>query len=111
MVYFIKAFIQHYLPLRFSHYVLVEPTSWNGMKHNFVYVHPKLFRQLREEKAPKECRRYHNAWEYYFLGWGLCDISLEALLAQLANYWREDDWTFSGDGMIPLYLSYLFMED
>jgi len=108
MTYYIKALVQHCLPLRFINRVIPEPSSWNGMKYTFVYVHPKLMRELHDQPAPENCSRFHNAWEYYFIGWGFCDISLEALIIYLANHVREDDWTFSGDGIIPLYLSHLF---
>jgi len=96
-MYYVKALVQHILPLRFINHVIPEPKSWNGIKYNFVYVKPKLVRELHELPAPEERLRYHNAYEYYFLGFGLVYLPLEAVLHYLTDSYREGDWTFQGD--------------
>jgi len=89
------------LPLSFINDVIPDPGSWNGLCHNYVYVKPKLFRKLHELQAPEKLARYHNAWEYYFIGCGVKYLSLEAALSYLANSYHKDDWTFQ-DGKHPI---------
>lgn len=113
MTYCVYAWINHLLPLRFVSYVIPDQESWNGFKYNCVYVLPKLVRELMKQPAPRECCRFKNAFEYYFIGKGLTIVPIEDTLFFLSEFFREDDWTFQGDDVNRpiLNLSHLFIGD
>lgn len=109
---YLKALVQHCLPLSFVNHVIPDPETFNGSKHVFVYVRPYLFQRLQRELAPDERIKYPNAWEYYFVGWGMVEIPSAKACRMILDSFQEDDWTFQGDDIrrpIP-NLRYLFTE-
>lgn len=97
MTYYVKAMLRGLpcLPLRFSAHIIVEPRSWTGHRYSIVYVPLYFYRELK--KTPDYRDGCKTAWEYYFVGRGLAELSLESALSFLAEEVRGFDYTFSGD--------------